>query len=903
MSDDSVKIWVKTEKGQVFGPLVPTSVELLFDNGVIEGFVQVSLDGSNYVSPGRMPGVRMVFPKMLWGPNVLPRTELDDAWETVAAPTPLPEFALGAPAEPPLAPVADHIPRPGAGAIAGPGTRVQASTRPLTSAAAMPQFRLAKAPAPPSSLDPSLSLEDALFSDLPRSSPSALASSPSGIRGVPMTSSGSSVSTPSGLRQAPVLSSPSNVSSPSGLRGAPMSSSPSNVSSPSGIRGAPMSSSPSNVSSPSGIRGAPMSASAIAAAMQSPPPTSPSVVAAPVSGPSGVSAPFSSAPSIVAVAALAELPASGTLRVVSAQRLYFLAAAQDLNGLLTFNLRDRSVLLHFRKGNPDSVESSHPDDALATFLLKNRLVSLEQLGQAQKEGGRFGGELLPALFGLGLVNPNVVLEALGKRSSAIIGQALCATDGHFTFQPIELPAHKAIPAGNRWQIYVEELRRLSTAELRARMYDALDLPVMKASGSVPVTALRLSPQETRAYSSFDGTRTLNQLFASQVAEADSALRVAFMLQPCDLVSFAGTVVKTRVSEGTAAVPVAGPVMPAPASPLAPPPAAVPSRPVISVPVAVAPPPQPQPVVTPQVPSSSASAVPARPVITPQVLAAAPSAAPARPVITPQVLAAAPTPAPSYPVPTAAPARTSAPTSSGPSRIGTAAAPVAALNFDAEVKRLAEVLAKMKSQNHFEVLSLTTNSPTNAVKVAYFKLAKDYHPDTVPPGAPEALAKAKADVFARVGEAHRTLSDENLRKEYVAELAAGGAGEKVDVGKFLLADELFQKGKILMQARKYAEACKAFDECIGIMPDDAEVYAWRGYAKFLMAPDKKAALGEALKDMLNCLKRNPNIVAAHFHQGMMHRILGDMPTAKKHFKAAVMLDPKHLDAQRELRMIK
>ncbi|MDP3237503.1 MAG: molecular chaperone DnaJ, partial [Myxococcales bacterium] len=117
MSDEVVQIWVRTEKAQVFGPLAPTSVELLLDNGVITGRVQVSLDGANYVFPGRMPGIRMVFPKALWGEHVLPHTDLDDAWEKVAAPPPLPTGAAAAPMGAAPAPAGGPAPRPGAGAM------------------------------------------------------------------------------------------------------------------------------------------------------------------------------------------------------------------------------------------------------------------------------------------------------------------------------------------------------------------------------------------------------------------------------------------------------------------------------------------------------------------------------------------------------------------------------------------------------------------------------------------------------------------------------------------------------------------------------------------------------------------------------------------------------------------
>ncbi|MDX2008662.1 MAG: DnaJ domain-containing protein [Myxococcaceae bacterium] len=833
MSDEVVQVWVRTEKAQVFGPLSPTSVELLLDNGVITGRVQVSVDGVNYVFPGRMPGVRMVFPKELWGSEVLPHTALDDQWAKVAAPLALPGAAppggprAGAGAVP-GGPVAGPgaAPRAGPGGpVAGPGARAQQQQRPINPVQVAAQARsqapqarpMAPAMPPPRAPVAATSLEASLFDDVPASSPSQVASTPSGVRAV-----------------APPPRPP--VTSAQSMQAA--------------APAAPMRSSPSVQMS------------------MAPPPG-----AFPGSSPSPL--PMSTA----AVAPLESLPPSGSLREVSAQRLYFLAAAQDVTGLLTFQLPDRALMLHFRKGSPDSVDSTHPEDALATFLLRKGLATPDALGQAQREGARFGGELLPALFGLGLVNPNMALEALAGRAGGIIGQALLATDGSFTFQPVDLPPHKVLPAGQKWQVYGEQLRRLPAVEVRARLHSALDYPVMRGAGPVPVTDLRLTAQETRAYALFDGTRTLNQLLNAQAPEAEAALRVAFMLFPCDLVSFAGTVVKTAAPLRSAAPPpgpppgARPPSQAVPGNPVAP---KAPTYPGAKPPGAAAPPP----------------IAPPRPVVAPP--AAPPPAAPPRPVVT------APTVGPAVVPPTARPAALAAPVA--PPR----PAPVASAStqsFDAEIKKLQDLALKMKSQNHFEVLAVTREAPANAVKIAYFKLAKDYHPDTVPPGAPEALSKAKADVFARIGDAHRTLSDESLKKDYIAELDAGGAGEKIDISKLLAAEELFQKGKLLVQARKFPEAVKLFDEAIAANAEEPEFSAWRGYARFFTFPDKKVGQTEAMKDITNCLKRNPNIVAAHFFQGMMAKLLGDLPAAKKHFNQTVKLDPKHIDAQRELRMMK
>lgn len=224
-------------------------------------------------------------------------------------------------------------------------------------------------------------------------------------------------------------------------------------------------------------------------------------------------------------------------------------------------------------------------------------------------------------------------------------------------------------------------------------------------------------------------------------------------------------------------------------------------------------------------------------------------------------------------------------------------------YEGEIKQLQEQLKKMTGQNHFELFGLTVKADPGAIKIAYFKLAKLFHPDTVPPGAPETLARAKADIFARIGEANRTLVDENARLEYIGELEAGGGGDKIDIGQVFAAEEMFQKGQILVKARKFPEAVKMLDDAIKANPEEGEFYSFRGYAKFFANPDRKVSYAEAMKDIAICLKKNPRCASVHFHQGMMVKLLGDLPAAKRHFQETVRLDSNNIDAQRELRMMK
>ncbi len=551
---------------------------------------------------------------------------------------------------------------------------------------------------------------------------------------------------------------------------------------------------------------------------------------------------------------------TGSLGAMCPIRLYFLAAATDRTGLLTVEVDDRTLHIHFRKGTPEFVDSTHAEDGLSLFLVKRGLLSAETLSQAESQRARFGGELLPALFASGLLNPNTSFQLLAERSVDLIYRVLVAEHGTFTWQNLELSPNKAMPIGHKWSILIEQLRRVPASEVRRRLSSALDLPVMKGQGQVLIGDLRLSPQETRALSHFDGVRSLSQLASQLPAEAETMLRTAWVLQFCDTVSFAAVKV------------------PKPSAPTAPTAALKSSgtpAPTILPPIS-----QPQPVPRPRPPPVLQAPPGGPPKLSASGPAPAPQASNPMPVFTtrpPQML--------SQP-------KASAPTPSGPSPLATD-----------DVKRLTETLETMRVQDFFQVLGVSRDADSSLIKTAYFKLAKIYHPDTVPAGTAENIVKLKADIFERVGNAHRTLSDAKIRADYIGELAAGGTGEKVDVLKILAGEEYFQKGVILIKARKFVEAVKILSDAIAASDTEGEYYAWRGWAKFFTFTDKKEGQVEAMKDIAVCLKKSPNVAMAYYAQGFMAKVLGDLVTAKAHFTKTVQLDPKNIDAQRELRMTK
>ena len=229
-------------------------------------------------------------------------------------------------------------------------------------------------------------------------------------------------------------------------------------------------------------------------------------------------------------------------------------------------------------------------------------------------------------------------------------------------------------------------------------------------------------------------------------------------------------------------------------------------------------------------------------------------------------------------------------------------PVATISFEEDLKKTLALRENLKKANHFEVLGVDKKAEGGVIKAAYFKLARSFHPDMVNKDAPPELARAKADVFAMVGEANRILSDAKLRKEYELELEAG-TSEKIDLQAILKGEECFRKGVINVKARKWPEALKLLDEAIAANADEPEFYAWRGYARFFTIADKKEASAASVPEIDKCLAKNPRVAAAYYFKGFIAKSLGDMNAAKNNFKKCVELDANHIDAQRELRMMK
>ena len=93
---------------------------------------------------------------------------------------------------------------------------------------------------------------------------------------------------------------------------------------------------------------------------------------------------------------------------------------------------------------------------------------------------------------------------------------------------------------------------------------------------------------------------------------------------------------------------------------------------------------------------------------------------------------------------------------------------------------------MTMKDYYEVLGLTTEAPTEEIRIAYRKLAKANHPDKHK-GDPAYVEK-----FKDIQEAYDVLSDAEKRKEYDAQLARQNSYNKKNSKKEQAANKKSSK---------------------------------------------------------------------------------------------------------------
>lgn len=219
------------------------------------------------------------------------------------------------------------------------------------------------------------------------------------------------------------------------------------------------------------------------------------------------------------------------------------------------------------------------------------------------------------------------------------------------------------------------------------------------------------------------------------------------------------------------------------------------------------------------------------------------------------------------------------------------------------KEITERASTIDRADYFSMLDVAKDTTSEEIESAYFALAKIWHPDRLPAElAP--IRDACSRVFGRMSEARTTLTDAKQRERYLKLVAEGSGSPETQetVARVVEASTHFQKAEVCFKRNDLAQAeefCRRAIELDDTQPDYLAMLAW------LIALKPESQGGEATMQCIRMLDKAVGMSAhcekGYFWRGLLYKRLGKAELAARDFRKAAELNPRNIDAVREVRL--
>jgi hypothetical protein len=219
------------------------------------------------------------------------------------------------------------------------------------------------------------------------------------------------------------------------------------------------------------------------------------------------------------------------------------------------------------------------------------------------------------------------------------------------------------------------------------------------------------------------------------------------------------------------------------------------------------------------------------------------------------------------------------------------------------EEVSRVMGMMDRQNYFEMLGVKESADTNDISKKYMSLAKKWHPDRMPPELSE-LRPWVEEIFHLFTVASDTLGDTKKRIEYQKTVMHGGGTPESERKLNVMVEAAinFQKVDILVKRRRYDDALEICQAAMGVVRKEADYPAMTAWILLLRDGIGDEEVANEIRDLLRkTFTINSDHVHGHFVRAHFLKRQGDHDKALKHFKKVTKLDPKNLEALREVRV--
>lgn len=180
------------------------------------------------------------------------------------------------------------------------------------------------------------------------------------------------------------------------------------------------------------------------------------------------------------------------------------------------------------------------------------------------------------------------------------------------------------------------------------------------------------------------------------------------------------------------------------------------------------------------------------------------------------------------------------------------------------------------QSYYEILNISPTATPEEIKMAFRRLARQYHPD-FNPNNPRA-----EEQFKRILDAYEVLWNPERRQQYDLQIGLSRAEEKPHQNNEW---DFYLQGIEKAIHKDYQGAIDNYNRAINLNPNFLEAYLKRGEV-FYTLKDDRLVLG-------NCrqiLQLFPHCTEAHYYQGRSRYRLGYVQSALESYDRAIGCDP-------------
>ncbi len=196
----------------------------------------------------------------------------------------------------------------------------------------------------------------------------------------------------------------------------------------------------------------------------------------------------------------------------------------------------------------------------------------------------------------------------------------------------------------------------------------------------------------------------------------------------------------------------------------------------------------------------------------------------------------------------------------------------------------------RAENYYSILEVSPDATLKEIKMAFRRLARQYHPD-LNPGDPNSAEK-----FKQISQAYGVLSDPTKRRRYDHGIPLenrqqiNSPEKKQSIKPPQTAEEFYLRGTHYSQIKEYRKAVDDYTKAIELNPKFIDAYLKRCEMRYKLGDNQGV-----LEDCYQVATINPRVAKAHYYQGRARYSLGYTLPAIESYTVAIARDKNYPQA--------